>query len=416
MLPKLMEKIGIRASTAHLRFGDDWMLQPQPLDAGPTWEDRLAERTGLVREEGRVRIYLTAQQATEEAKRSVTRAAQREYQVLPGITHRGLRVALDEQKAARLHTEAKALELVGGAVVGWPARAGRAHRARPGVRRGANAGCAAAGRGQATYHELARFGGDLFTALDQLAAKGVRHRDLKPDNFGVFQRADRSWQLMLFDFSLAGISERDITAGSRGYLDPFLGTDRRPVFDDHAERYAAAITLRKMASNEKPEWGDGITDPRTTTDETPTIAVEISPGLASYLRAVWTRVEQRLLRLAAEPETVLFVHDAGLLARYYDQGRARRADPAAERRAAPAGSSARILAAVPGGIRAGRSEPRRPHRRSARRDRARRAHREVPVRAAGRGGHRSLSRWYPSSARARSPYDCPSLGQRWNRA
>ncbi|MGH3925334.1 MAG: protein kinase, partial [Pseudonocardiaceae bacterium] len=90
VLPQLMAKIGIRASTAHLRFGDDWILQPESLDAGPTWEDRLAERKGIVREEGRVRIYLTAQQATEEAKHSVTRAAQREYQVLQGITHRGI--------------------------------------------------------------------------------------------------------------------------------------------------------------------------------------------------------------------------------------------------------------------------------------------------------------------------------------
>lgn len=94
VLPTLMAKIGIRASTAHLRFGDDWMLQPQPLDVGPTWEDRLAERTALVREEGRVRIYLTAQQAGEEARRSVTRAAQREYQVLQGITHRGIAQAV----------------------------------------------------------------------------------------------------------------------------------------------------------------------------------------------------------------------------------------------------------------------------------------------------------------------------------
>lgn len=94
VLPKLLEKIGIRASTAHLRFGEDWSLQPAPLDVGPTWEDRLAERRGIVREEGRVRIYLTAQQATDEAKRSATRAAQREYQVLQGITHRGIAQAV----------------------------------------------------------------------------------------------------------------------------------------------------------------------------------------------------------------------------------------------------------------------------------------------------------------------------------
>jgi hypothetical protein len=68
--------------------------------------------------------------------------------------------------------------------------------------------------GRLSYHNLDRYGRDLFTALDQLQAKGVRHRDLKPDNFGVFRRADRSKQLMLFDpgcFCLA-----DAVGGSRG--------------------------------------------------------------------------------------------------------------------------------------------------------------------------------------------------------
>jgi serine/threonine protein kinase len=575
VLPRLMEKIGIRASTAHLRFGDDWMLKPEPMDVGPTWEDRLAERKGIVREEGRVRIYLTAQQAIEEAKRSVTRAAQREYQVLQGITHRGiaqalqiqehhggpailfrhkhsdlrldaylavhgealtpeirldmvrqlaealryahnrslyhralsarsvyvsgktdgstpvlriidwqmaardfdaislhsigassltgehlgdaaeiylapeftmpyadpvdldvfglgavsyliltgqppaaqrsglidrltidgglhpyavldgiadaldtlifratradladrlhsadqflheldqyeqdspapetvisnldpltaipgqhvdgnwcvervlgtgatartllvtwtgdeedgepprkprvLKVALDEHKAPRLHAEAQALDTAGGGVVvrllGGPRElCGRTvlDLEYAGER---SLGARLRAEGKLTYHELARFGGDLFTALDHLAAKGVRHRDVKPDNFGVFQRADRSWQLMLFDFSLAGISERDITVGTRGYLDPFLGTDRRPVFDDHAERYAAAITLHEMASGEKPVWGDGMTDPRTTRDETPNIAVELfEPALREGLAGFFQRALHR---------------------------------------------------------------------------------------------------------------------------
>jgi serine/threonine protein kinase len=584
-LPKLLDKIGLRVSTAHLRFGDDWTLQPDPLDAGPTWEDRLAARKGLVPEEGRVRIYLTAQQATEEQRQSVERAARREYQVLQGITHRGiaqavqlgnhqggpailfrhraadvrldsylavhsqalspearldlvrqlaeavryahsrslyhrtlaarsiyvtakedgsspvlriidwqaaardfdttgmssigntslpgehvgdaaevylapefdtpfadpvdldvfglgslsyfiitgqppatrrtglierltaerglhpyavsdaisdaldelifhatrtdiadrldsadafldgldrveqdspapevatrsidplvampgqtldgdwsvervlgtgatarallvartledehgeprqerkvLKIALDEDKAERLHAEAGALTLVGGGVVVRLLTEPRTLGGRTILDLEYAGGEDLAGRtlgarlraeGQLTYHELERFGSDLLTALDQLAAKGVRHRDLKPDNFGVFQRVDRVKQLMLFDFSLANVSERDIKAGTRGYLDPLLGTVRRPVFDDHAERYAAAVTLHEMASAVRPVWGDGMTDPRTTNDETPIIAAELfEPALRDgltrfFLRAFHRDVDRR---------------------------------------------------------------------------------------------------------------------------
>ncbi|GDY56584.1 hypothetical protein SVIO_072070 [Streptomyces violaceusniger] len=48
---------------------------------------------------------------------------------------------------------------------------------------------------------------------------------------------------------------------------------------------------------------------------------QISKGLATYVRAVWDRVGADLFsRAAAEPRTVLFLHDAGLLARYWDEG------------------------------------------------------------------------------------------------
>lgn len=571
----LLAKIGIAPATAHLRFGDDWKLQPEPLDAGPTWEDRLAEHTGIVREEGRVRIYLTAQQATEEAKRSVERAARREYQVLQGINHRGiaqavqirehqggpailfrhresdlrldsyldvhgarlapetrldmvrqlaeavryahsrslyhralaarsvyvsakedgsapvlriidwqsaardfdttgmssimtsspagdhiadpaevyfapefetpyadpvdldvfglgaigylivtgqppaprrsglierlttegglhpyavsdavsdalddliyratrtdvadrldsaeafldaldlveqdepapepagpdldpltatpgqlidgdwtvervlgtgatsrvlllsrpvddddteqqrelrvLKIALDQEKSARLDAEATALAKVGGGVVvqllGGPRELGGRTVLDLEYAGERSLGAWLRAEGKLSYHDLERFGGDLFTALDQLAGKGVQHRDLKPDNFGVFKRADRSRQLMLFDFSLAGISERDIKAGTRGYLDPFLGTPQRPAFDDHAERYAAAVTLHEMASGLKPVWGDGITDPRTTRDETPALATELfeaalQDGLTAFFQRAFHR-------------------------------------------------------------------------------------------------------------------------------
>lgn len=579
LLPDLMKKIGIRASTAHLHFGDDWDLAADVLDAGPTWEDRLATRTGLVREEGRVRIYLTEQQAADDDRRSVDRAARREYQVLQGITHRGIaqpvqlaqhqggpailfrhaasdlrldsyldvhgerlttetrmdmvrqlaeavqyahhrslyhralaarsvyvaakddgsrpvlrvvdwqtaardfdttgfssignttlpgehvattaevylapehdtpyadpvdldvfglgalaylittgeppaaqrsalierlaadqglhpyavsdgisesvdslifgatrtdvahrldsadeflrrldgaereslpeptistvdlltatagqtvdgdwlvervlgtgatarallvtrtseddegreqterrvfKVALDGRKAERLVAEARALEQVGGGVVvrllDGPREVGERtlldlEYAFGEDLAGQSLGEVLRAEGRLTYHNLDRYGRDLFTALDQLQAKGVRHRDLKPDNFGVFRRADRSTQLMLFDFSLADASDRDVKAGTRGYLDPFLDTPRRPVYDDHAERYAAAVTLHEMASGQRPVWGDSMTDPRTTTDEVPTIAADLfEPALRDGLTAFFQRAFHR---------------------------------------------------------------------------------------------------------------------------
>lgn len=582
VLPTLLDEIGLRVSTAHLRFGDDWSLAPTPLDVGPTWEDRLAERHGIVRESGRVRIYLTEQQDTDERRQSVERGARREYQVLQGITHRGiaqavqirehqggpailfrhevsdqrldsylavhgerltpetrldlvrqlaeavryahsrslyhralaarsvyvsakedgsapvlrvidwqaaardfdttvssslgatslggehvadaaelylapefgspfpdpvdldvfglgavaylivtgeppaptrsaliekltadhglhpyavadaigdaldelifyatrsdsgerldsaegfierldaieqevavpepgadpltaapgqvldggwevarvlgtgatsrallverrhesedgeeeverrvLKVALDEDKAASLRAEARALDVVGGGAIvkkldGPRVLGGRTvldlQYAGGADDSGRTLGALLRAEGRLSYHDLERFGGDLFTALDQLAARGVRHRDLKPDNFVVFRRADRSRQLMLLDFSLAAASERDITAGTRSYLDPFLGSARRPMFDDHAERYAAAVTLHEMASTSRPVWGDGMTDPRTTDDEAPTLAPELfDPALrdelvAFFLRAFHREVDRR---------------------------------------------------------------------------------------------------------------------------
>ncbi len=37
-LPQMLDAIGITHSTAHLRFGDEWRMEPQVLDAYPTWE------------------------------------------------------------------------------------------------------------------------------------------------------------------------------------------------------------------------------------------------------------------------------------------------------------------------------------------------------------------------------------------
>ncbi|MEV7596630.1 BREX system serine/threonine kinase PglW [Kitasatospora sp. NPDC089797] len=584
-LPQLLKAIGIKQSSAHLRFGDAWKLESRPLEAGPSWEDRLAKRDdGLVNAEGRVRIYLVSQQASEAARKSTQRAARREYEVLQGINHRGIaeaveirehqggpailfrhrhtdlrldqyldvhggrltpelrldlvrqlaeamryahnrslyhralaarsvyvssrkdgsrpelritdwqtaardfdttatmmrsiggsaldaaliedaaqiylapetdqpyadpadldvfglgavahliltgrppaaqrsgllerlrtdsglrlfavadgfsdamdhlvfqatrsdvndrlgsvdhfidlldraeqadakpeplsvtevdplealpgqvldgywlvervlgtgatarallvlheeededgkrqevrrvfKVALDEDKAERLRAEERALRIVGGGAIVQLRGEGVRELGPRTILELEYAGKESLGarlraEGKLSYHQLERFSEDLFRALDQLAGKGIRHRDLKPDNFGISKREDRAFELKLFDFSLTDASDRDVKAGTRGYLDPFLGSVRRAHYDDHAERYAAAVTLHEMASGERPIWGSGRVDPVTNEDAELYIAEELfeqalSEGLTAFFRRALHRdIEER---------------------------------------------------------------------------------------------------------------------------
>ncbi|MGH3742424.1 MAG: protein kinase domain-containing protein, partial [Micromonosporaceae bacterium] len=140
--------------------------------------------------------------------------------------------------------------------------------------------------GRLTVDELETYSEYLFGALDYLEGEGVYHRDIKPDNIAIRVRPNRTRQLVLFDFSLAGVSVKELQAGTPRYLDPFIGTTPRPVYDRHAEWYALAVTLHEMASGELPVWGDGVTEPRFT-EGPPVLAAEafdpaIRDGLASF--------------------------------------------------------------------------------------------------------------------------------------
>ena len=121
--------------------------------------------------------------------------------------------------------------------------------------------------------QLERFGDQLLDAVGYLADRETFHRDIKPDNLGVRRHPKRGPSLVLFDFSLAGASTANVLAGTRGYRDPFMGSDRRPTYDNAAELYAVAVTLHEMASLELPTWGEDGTDPRFV-DEV-TIASEL---------------------------------------------------------------------------------------------------------------------------------------------
>ncbi|MFD6752493.1 BREX system serine/threonine kinase PglW [Micromonospora gifhornensis] len=189
-----------------------------------------------------------------------------------------LKVALSDEKAARLAHEARVLgPLTDSRVI----RLARPEPLQVGTRTLVvleHAGDRTLARklrddGRLTVDELETYSDYLFGALDYLEGEGVYHRDIKPDNIAIRVRPNRTRQLVLFDFSLAGVSVKELAAGTPRYLDPFLGTAARQVYDKHAEWYALGVTLHEMASGELPLWGDGGTEPQLT-EGPPVLAAE----------------------------------------------------------------------------------------------------------------------------------------------
>ncbi|MFE2022471.1 BREX system serine/threonine kinase PglW [Streptomyces sp. NPDC059499] len=146
--------------------------------------------------------------------------------------------------------------------------------------------------GRLPIDQLEAYGDYLFGAVDFLEGEGVWHRDIKPDNIAIRVRPNRTRELVLIDFSLAGYPAKEVEAGTEGYLDPFAAILTRGSYDSHAERYAVAVTLHQMASGELPRWGDGSELPRMTDQKEwpfPTIAAEafdpaVRDGLVAFFQ------------------------------------------------------------------------------------------------------------------------------------
>lgn len=151
--------------------------------------------------------------------------------------------------------------------------------------------------GRLGIDQLEAYGKYLLGAVEHLEAEGVWHRDLKPDNIAIRIRPNETRQLVLIDFSLAGYSAKEVDAGTEGYLDPFVGIITRGSYDGHAERYALAVTLHEMASNELPRWGDGTVTARQTDAKEwpyPTLASDafepaVRDGLVAFFRKALAR-------------------------------------------------------------------------------------------------------------------------------
>ena len=158
--------------------------------------------------------------------------------------------------------------------------------------------------GALTSGELNAFGRHLFEALEYLQEKQILHRDLKPANLGVREVPKQARSLVLFDFSLSKAPLSHTSAGTRGYLDPFLG-DKRP-YDEFAERYALAVTLHEMITGELPVWDEDGVGPEFLAEDVvvPRLAEEAFPKQSReamvefFHRALHRRTEERFATLA----------------------------------------------------------------------------------------------------------------------
>ncbi|WP_410581416.1 BREX system serine/threonine kinase PglW [Amycolatopsis sp. lyj-108] len=260
------------SAAAFLDRLDDAEEDATPTPAGRSFVDPLEAIAGQeVDEEWFVRRVL----GTGATARALQVERLRETDDGAVVDERVFKVALDEDsRAARLHDEAEALRKVtGGTIVqllDGPRLIGGHTALELELAGEVSLAKHLREEGRLSYHDLDNFGRELILAMYQLEAAEIHHRDIKPDNLGIHHRANRSRQLKLFDFSLAKASPTD-TVGTRGYIDPFVHTTRRQFYDDHAERYAAAVTLYEMATGERPQWGEGVNAPTVTQDETPQI-------------------------------------------------------------------------------------------------------------------------------------------------
>ena len=109
-------------------------------------------------------------------------------------------------------------------------------------------------RSALSLDEQRRWGEDLCQILRSLEEHSVFHRDIKPANLGINRPTGRGrFRLMLFDFSLNGVPVDATHVGTKAYRDPML--ESRGQWDAHADRYAGAVVLYEMVTQQLPDWG-----------------------------------------------------------------------------------------------------------------------------------------------------------------
>jgi serine/threonine protein kinase len=143
---------------------------------------------------------------------------------------------------------------------------------------------------------LSRYGGHLLSAVESLERHGVVHRDIKPDNIGIFKNNRSENQLMLYDFSLTSVPFDNLRVGTTGYTDPFLKNRKSGKWDLAAERYSAAVTLYEMTlgHDQLPKWGlEDVANPADTKDELVLDVEKFKPSVREGLTKFFAKALHR---------------------------------------------------------------------------------------------------------------------------
>lgn len=150
--------------------------------------------------------------------------------------------------------------------------------------------------GVPTLDLLSRYGGNLLSAVESLERHGVVHRDIKPDNVGIFKNNRSENQLMLYDFSLTSAPLDNLRIGTTGYTDPFLKNRKSGKWDLAAERYSAGVTLYEMTlgHDQLPKWGEeDVASPADTKDELVLDVEKFKPSVREGLTKFFTKALHR---------------------------------------------------------------------------------------------------------------------------
>ncbi|HBE68937.1 MAG TPA: BREX system serine/threonine kinase PglW [Planctomycetaceae bacterium] len=143
---------------------------------------------------------------------------------------------------------------------------------------------------------LSRYGGNLLSAVESLERHGVVHRDIKPDNIGIFKNNRSENQLILYDFSLTSVPFDNLRVGTTGYTDPFLKNRKSGKWDLAAERYSAGVTLYEMTlgHDQLPKWGEeNVASPADTEDELILDVEKFKPSVREGLTAFFGKALHR---------------------------------------------------------------------------------------------------------------------------